>query len=36
LAENKFLAKRKLDQREMRQKISITRAAKLKADFDIE
>jgi putative PEP-CTERM system TPR-repeat lipoprotein len=35
-AENKFLAKRKLGQRELKQKISITRAAKLRADFDIE
>ena len=36
LSEDKFLAKRKLVQREMKQKISITRAAKLRADFDIE
>ena len=36
LSEDKFLAKRKLGQREMKQQISITRAAKLRADFDIE
>jgi putative PEP-CTERM system TPR-repeat lipoprotein len=36
LAEDQFLAKRKLGQREMKQKVSIAREAKLKADFDIE
>jgi putative PEP-CTERM system TPR-repeat lipoprotein len=36
LSEDKFLAKRKLGQREMKQKVSITRAAKLRADFDID
>jgi putative PEP-CTERM system TPR-repeat lipoprotein len=36
LADDKFLAKRKLGQREMKQQISITRVAKLKADFGIE
>jgi hypothetical protein len=36
LAEEKTLAKRKLSQREMKQEASITREAKLKADFDIE
>ena len=36
LAEETFLAKRKLSQREMKQKISIIREAKLKADYDLE
>jgi putative PEP-CTERM system TPR-repeat lipoprotein len=36
LSEDKFLAKRKLDLREMKQKISATREAKLRADFGIE
>jgi putative PEP-CTERM system TPR-repeat lipoprotein len=36
LAEEKTLAKRKLSQREMKQEASISREAKLKADFDIE
>jgi putative PEP-CTERM system TPR-repeat lipoprotein len=36
LADETFLAKRKLSQREMVQRISIIREAKLKADFDIE
>lgn len=36
LAEETFLAKRKLSQREMKQKISIVREAKLKADYDLE
>jgi len=36
LSEDKFLAKRKLGQREMKQKISITREAMLRADFGIE
>ena len=36
LAEETILAKRKLSQREMKQKASITREAKLKADFGIE
>jgi tetratricopeptide (TPR) repeat protein len=36
LAEETFLAKRKLSQREMKQKISIIREAKLKADFGLE
>jgi putative PEP-CTERM system TPR-repeat lipoprotein len=36
LSEDKFLAKRKLVQREMKQKISISREAKLRADFGIE
>jgi putative PEP-CTERM system TPR-repeat lipoprotein len=36
LAEETFLAKRKLGQREMKQKVSIARVAKLKADFGIE
>lgn len=35
-ADETFLAKRKLSQREMVQRISIIREAKLKADFDIE
>jgi putative PEP-CTERM system TPR-repeat lipoprotein len=36
LAEEKFLAERKLGQREMKQEVSITRVDKLKADFGIE
>ncbi|PKG98202.1 XrtA/PEP-CTERM system TPR-repeat protein PrsT [Paraglaciecola sp. MB-3u-78] len=36
LAEETVLAKRKLSQREMKQKTSITREAKLRADFGIE
>jgi putative PEP-CTERM system TPR-repeat lipoprotein len=36
LAKEKFLAERKLGQREMKQKVSITRVDKLKADFGIE
>jgi putative PEP-CTERM system TPR-repeat lipoprotein len=36
LAEETFLAKRKLSQREMKQKLSIIREAKLKADYDLE
>ena len=36
LAEETFLAKRKLGQREMKQKVSIARVAKLKADFGLE
>jgi putative PEP-CTERM system TPR-repeat lipoprotein len=36
LAEETFLAKRKLGQREMNQKASIVREAKLKADFGLE
>jgi putative PEP-CTERM system TPR-repeat lipoprotein len=36
LAEETFLAKRKLSQREMKQKISIDREAKLRADYGIE
>jgi len=36
LAKETALAKRKLSQREMKQQVSITRAAKLKADFGLE
>jgi tetratricopeptide (TPR) repeat protein len=36
LAEKTFLAKRKLSQREMKQKISIDRENKLKADYGVE
>jgi putative PEP-CTERM system TPR-repeat lipoprotein len=36
LADEMFLAKRKLGQREMKEKISIIREAKLKADFGME
>tara|TARA_R110002153_G_scaffold124543_13_gene271057 strand:+ start:3412 stop:6180 length:2769 start_codon:yes stop_codon:yes gene_type:complete len=36
LADDMFLAKRKLSQREMKQKASIIRVAQLKADFGIE
>ena len=36
LADEMFLAKRKLGQREMKEKISIKTEAKLKADFGIE
>jgi cytochrome c-type biogenesis protein CcmH/NrfG len=36
LSEDTFLAKRKLGQREMKQKISIIREARLKADYGIE
>jgi hypothetical protein len=36
LAEETFLAKRKLNQREMKQDISILRVAKLKSDYSID
>ncbi|MBL4631772.1 MAG: PEP-CTERM system TPR-repeat protein PrsT [Paraglaciecola sp.] len=36
LANESFLAKRKLSQREMKQEVSITRQAKLKADYGIK
>lgn len=36
LADESFLAKRKLSQREMKQEVSITRQAKLKADYGIK
>jgi putative PEP-CTERM system TPR-repeat lipoprotein len=36
LSDDKFLAERKLKQREMKQRISIVREAKLRADFGIE
>lgn len=36
LGEETFLAKRKLGQREMKQKVSIDRVAKLKADYGLE
>jgi tetratricopeptide (TPR) repeat protein len=36
LAEETFLAKRKLSQREMKQEVSVIREAKLKADYDLE